>query len=73
MSISDAFVRVSCDGQGCREELEVELRYTYGGFMHTVGVYDGNDATITRDALRQGWSYLDGKHYCEDCASREGD
>lgn len=80
--ISDAFVRVTCDGDGCSAgyrggpaevEVELELEYTYNTYSGKSGQYVGDDTEV-EEKLEQDhdWRCADGKHYCPHCAEALG-
>lgn len=66
MSLSDAFVRVECDGAGCRESDEIPLTALAGR-----GQYDMRNVQKQIDKY---WVTEGGRHYCESCqAEREAE
>lgn len=65
--IHDAKVEVTCDGKGCGESIEIEPEYVYRNYSGSSGYYDTSDDAIERKLEREGWTVLDGQHYCEDC------
>jgi hypothetical protein len=65
--ISDAFVRIECDGKGCRESDEIQLTA-----LARSGSYD--DRNVAREIKRMGWHELpDDRHLCESCATGADD
>lgn len=69
--IHDAKVEVTCDNPNfCRESVEVDLPYVYGGIMHTDGRYDFDKKAIHKTLEREhDWIVIFGKHFCSDsCA-----
>ena len=63
--IHDAQIEVTCDGNGCRESVTVQLPFVYGGIMHTEGHYDHDEQTVEKLIQRDDeWLGRDGKHYC---------
>lgn len=66
--IHDAKVEVTCDGEKCRESIEVQPDYTYPNYSGKGGSYDTSDSAIERKIEEEGWEVVDGKHYCESCA-----
>lgn len=69
--IHDATVEVTCDGEGCGDNVHVSLSYVYGGLMHTDGRYDDDDEKIERTLVKEHkWIVSNGKHFCsESCES----
>ncbi len=73
MSIHDARVPVTCDSEGCHEEIDVEPEFTYPDRSGTGGSYDTRNESIEELVRAEGWNVLeDGeeghRHYCEGCA-----
>lgn len=67
MSLSDAYVRVSCDSEfGCPENEEIALTALAGR-----GNYDMRN--VTRAIDRSGWVTRGDRHYCESCALEEAE
>lgn len=63
MTRSDAYITVSCDRDGCRESVEVQLTATAGRG------YDERDVDA---ALRhEGWTQRDGDDLCAACSEEE--
>lgn len=62
--IHDATVEVTCDADGCRESVHVQL---HAGGRNTYLCHDSN--IEDRLASEHDWIVRDGKHYCsESCA-----
>ena len=69
--ISDAYVTMECDREGCGESLEVQLDFLYFALSGADGRYDHSDEAVERDAKREGWVCKGGKHFCsEECAEK---
>ncbi len=64
MSVSNAYVRVNCDAPRCREEIEIDLPFTYGGVMHTEGHYDHTHSAIGKRLRKQEWIVNTRGHFC---------
>ena len=63
--IHDAVVEVTCDAEGCRDHVYVQLDYVYGGIAHTDGRYDDDDSKVEKQLVeKHEWEVRDGKHYC---------
>ena len=69
--IHDAKIEVTCDGESCREFLEVTLNYVHTDYTGENGHYDDSDDTIKAGMERAGWAAREDKHYCEDCKENE--
>ena len=66
--IHDVQVEVSCDGkERCYQSLYLRPDLVYGGILHTSEQYDTSDKAINTKVEQEGWSVVDGKHFCEEC------
>ena len=65
--IHDVRVEVTCDGENCREYIEVALNYVYSDYSGVNGHYDNSEDSINAEIERDGWMVNEDKHYCENC------
>lgn len=65
MSRTDAFIYVSCDGRGCDIQEEVQLTALAGGSW--------DERNVEQELGRQGWVFVDGKEFCEQCVWQAND
>ena len=68
MTTTDAYIKVCCNGERCREEIEVALPFVYRDQYGNGGHYDHDKRYINRQILDDGWTVVDDRHYCESCA-----
>lgn len=68
MTIHDAKVEVTCDGEDCRESIFIEPSYVYTSYSGKGGHYDCSDTAIEDKLVAEGWKVADGKHFCEGCS-----
>ena len=64
--IHDVRVEITCDGEKCRESIEVMPDFTYLNYFGSGGSYDCS--VLARKIRAEGWTIDDGKHYCESCS-----
>jgi hypothetical protein len=69
--IHDAVVRVSCDGDGCSEEIEIQPEFVYRDYSGRSGYYDTSDEAIEKKVAQEGWFAQGDKHYCESCGPED--
>lgn len=66
--IHDAKIEVTCDGEHCRESIEIQPDYVYRDRSAASGHYETRDSFIETKISEEGWTVKDGKHFCESCA-----
>jgi hypothetical protein len=72
MSIHDPRIEVTCDGEGCRESIEVIPDYKYRSMASSSGFYDCSDSAIEDKLTDEGWLVENGKYFCgENCKPKE--
>lgn len=72
--IHDAYVKISCDGDECDQEVEVGLDYVYSTLGGGGGRYDDDEDKIERRLVKDHhWTVARGdddaakRHLCESC------
>lgn len=72
--IHDACVEVTCDREGCREHVFVELEWVYRTMYESSGFYDVDETRIGEKLVEDhDWVIRDGKHFCSpDCVGGRG-
>lgn len=65
MSLSDAYIRVFCDG--CGEEEEIELPFVYRDYSGRNGYYDHADLKLPKGWVSPGL----GNHRCPECVDEK--
>lgn len=70
--LHDAYLEVTCDGDGCGEVANVPMEFAYLDYTGKNGYYDHEDSKIEAKLVEDfEWIVIDGKHYCcEDCAEQ---
>jgi hypothetical protein len=70
--LHDPFVEVTCDGEGCRETIDVEMEFFYLDYSGKNGYYDHEDGKIEAKLVEEfEWIVVpsddedeSNKHYC---------
>lgn len=73
MAIFDAKVEVTCDGEHCRESIQIQPDFVYRDYSGKSGHYDTRDSAIEEILVSEGWAVEDGKHLCESCKTNQED
>lgn len=63
--IHDAKVEVTCDHDGCTDNVFIEPDYVYRTMSENSGYYDTSDKAIHEKLEAEGWFVQDDKTFCQ--------
>lgn len=62
--LHDATIEVTCDREGCHENVFVPMKWVYSNLSESSGYYDHRDTVIEEKLVEFLWIVRDGKHFC---------
>lgn len=62
--LHDATIEVTCDHEGCHENVFVPMDWVFHNLGESSGYYDYHDAVIEEKLVKLMWIVRDGKHFC---------